>query len=121
MGGGCEPWCHSRDLHGVGGGVGGGCRGGGDNRAEVALQEGAHGGHSSQGMGVVSSPSPTAMLISCMAVRKMAVTTNCVLYWRGGGHPTAALQCFAHHMNCLGACLMECDATTTTLLDQGFA
>jgi hypothetical protein len=41
------------------------------------------------------------MLTLCMAVRKMAARANNVLYWQGGGQPTAALQFYAHHINSL--------------------
>jgi hypothetical protein len=41
-----------------------------------------------------SSPSPTARLILCLAVRKMAATTHPVPYWQGGGSTPP-------HCNCL--------------------
>jgi hypothetical protein len=46
-----------------------------------------------------SSPSPTAMLLLCMPVRKMAARMNWVQYWHGGSTHTAAEQCFAPNMS----------------------
>jgi hypothetical protein len=47
---------------------------------------------------VFCSPSPTAMLLLCMPVRKLAARVNRVQYWHGGRPPAAAEQCFVPDM-----------------------